>query len=89
MSDAYAAIAEIDQELNGYWETGQWAQAEETYSFTVPLDDTSALSVCLTTHEPSEEDPTLYTVTRFAEISTQEWEGDNSMQLMPAEPLPE
>lgn len=89
VSDAYETIAAIDQELTGYWESGRWDLAEETYTFTVPVDDTSELSVCLTTHAPSWDDPTLYTVTQFTEISTQEWEGDNSMQLMPVEPLSE
>lgn len=89
VSDAYETIAGIDQELSGYWKSGQWDRADSEYTFTVPIDDSSALSVCLTTHAPSEEDPSLYTVTQFTEISTREWHGDNSMELMPMNPLSE
>lgn len=80
---AYETIAGIDQELSELWSAGQWDKAEKTYSFTVPIDDSSELSVRLTTHAPTKSDPTLYSVTEFREIHTKEWQGDNSMELLP------
>lgn len=76
-------IASIDQELSELWDSGRWEEAEEEYSFTVPIDDTSELSVRLSTHDPSRDDPTLYTVAEFREVSTKEWHGDNSIELLP------
>lgn len=83
VSRAYQEIADIDRTLQEYWTDGAWEQAQPEYSFNVPIDETSELSVRLTTHEPDVEDASLYTISEFAEISTKDWKGDQSMELLP------
>lgn len=83
VNQAYQEIAGIDRTLQEYWADGAWEQAEPEYAFIIPIDETSELSVRLTTHEPDAEDASLYTISEFAEISTKEWQGDQSMELLP------
>lgn len=87
VNTAYEEIAGIDAMLQEYWAGGIWEQASAEYAFTVPIDENSELSVRLTTHEPDNETGALYTVSQFSEVTTKEWQGDNSIQLMPSDPM--
>ena len=79
----FVILCMVDRTLQEYWADGAWEQAEPEYAFIIPIDETSELSVRLTTHEPDAEDASLYTISEFAEISTKEWHGDQSMELLP------
>lgn len=82
---AWEKIAAIDETLFVYWENGEWEKAEKTYAFTVPIDESSLLSVVLTTQTPQKEGDTLYRISEFRELSSREWKGDHSIQLLPSE----
>lgn len=53
-----------------------------TVSYQVPVDDTQALYVTLQVMDPSTSD-TYYEILSWQEKSTGEWNGDQTLELMP------
>lgn len=51
-------------------------------SFSVPINDTQALSVSLVIQVPKNTGDTFYTITSWTEISTEQWDGDTTLNLM-------
>lgn len=81
-SQAYEKIAMIDQELLKAWQNKTLDSMEPTYSFSVPVDDTHVLEVELTVYHPQDNEGSLYRITRFQEVSTSSWDGDENLNLM-------
>lgn len=69
--------------------SGAFADIEEvenftlpSLSFSVPINDTQALSVSLVIQVPKNTKDTFYTITSWTEISTEQWDGDTTLNLM-------
>lgn len=62
--------------------TADFTQETPTVAFTVPVDDSQALSVLLELQADASGDAAWYRILRWQTVSTAEWEGDNSLHLM-------
>lgn len=62
--------------------TVQTENGIHTISYQVPMTDRQALSVVLQILDPSRDD-TYYKILSWQEISTVEWNGDQTLELMP------
>lgn len=79
-------IAAIDQTLQESWQNGSFESTLDTdYSFSVPCGDTRELKVTLIPCLPDENEGRLYKITCFKTVSTTEWEGESSLNLMDIE----
>lgn len=79
---AMTKISQIDKELLSSYENGAFDTVEPKITFSVPIDKDHILSVELTTHAPTEENPSFYQITRFQKALTKEWEGEDFLDLM-------
>lgn len=70
ISDAFADIEEVEN------------FTLPSLSFSVPINDTQALSVSLVIQVPKNTGDTFYTITSWTEISTEQWDGDTTLNLM-------
>lgn len=90
-SDANQQIAFINQTLSDSLELGVYEKTELFYAFSIPVSDTEELVVKLERLTPEEaralkasdaEDAAFTRITMFEKISTKEWQGDDSLNLL-------
>lgn len=51
-------------------------------SYEIPMNENQALHISLSLKIPEKEGNSLYTITSWQEISTEEWDGDTTLNLM-------
>lgn len=84
-ASAAGKIAETDHRWNQAYEEDPSHFAGQEASFSIPIDEGSALEVSLISTSPEENDGKLYRITRYAKVSTADWEGDDTLNLMKPE----
>ena len=75
-------IAQIDKELSAAFQNGTFDAVQPQISLSIDIDRDHILAVELTTHAPTEENPSFYEITKFQKVLTKEWAGDDSLNLM-------
>lgn len=74
-NDQIAALAETFAEAR---QQNTFANLDDSYSFSIPIDDEHVLAVtCI----PQDSDA-LYTLTQFETIITKNWSGDDTLPLL-------
>ena len=84
-ASASEKIAETDSRWNQAYEEDPSHFAGQEVSFSIPVDEGSALEVSLLSTVPEDNDGKLYRITRYAKVSTADWEGDDTLNLMKPE----
>lgn len=51
-------------------------------SYEIPMNENQALHISLSLKIPEKQGDSLYTITSWQEISTKEWDGDTTLNLM-------
>lgn len=51
-------------------------------SYEIPMNENQALHISLSLRIPEKEGDSLYTITSWQEISTEEWDGDTTLNLI-------
>ncbi|MBS6195081.1 MAG: hypothetical protein KH828_05825 [Clostridiales bacterium] len=82
-SDEEALVESLNDALRESPELiGVSFSSPDTLHYTVPIDDTQELEVELVLHPLKDENCFSYTVTRWLAVSTVEWDGDTTFNLM-------
>lgn len=81
-AEANRQIAEIAETLTEHYENGTYDELPESYTVTVPVDDSKNLEVVLQVCDPAENDGAYYEITVYQEVSAEEWEGDTSLPVL-------
>lgn len=87
-AQAFEKIASIDKELYDAYENGRFSDlVQKEYTFSIPIGDEKELQVILIPGLPEENQGHFYKITSFKEITTEEWEGKNSLHLLDPDQL--
>lgn len=78
-------IAETDSQWNKAYKDDPTHFSGQEAAFSIPIEEGSALEVTLVSADPKENAGKLYRITRYEKVSTADWDGDQTLNLMKPE----